>query len=401
MVCQKKKGCAALNHKSYSRLCQISSTLQAPKRNKETLLFGFPFSEDDLKLKRAQINLKMRTKCGVVPGCQAVAQGGTRERPRSPSASRSCSPPAESAKPVTAPHGSHRARPPVPRAQTELRRQEPRARRCPPERGRTSRSRPGSRPLIRGRPRGERSLRRWVQPAARPRDGEARRKGHLNPGRPAELARASPDAAATPGAPRPPARRSQEKRGSQVALKCISLPQMEGAGGEERGEEEKERRTSDRQGERGGRAQSAARPPFRPRPALSVRPALPPPPRTAPPQTTSAGARPSARAFVHIHPPKQASSPPGRAPRKKGGEPSGPGAPDTHPADPAEGRVLLIHFPLALARPGRQGAGRKWALRSGGLSGTVRAPGGVRARAGLRGCREGRGEEGAGAPPRD
>lgn len=91
MVCQKKKGCAALNHKSYSRLCQISSTLQAPKRNKETLLFGFPFSEGDRKLKGAQINLKMRTKCGVVPGCQAVAQGGTRERPRSPSASRSCS----------------------------------------------------------------------------------------------------------------------------------------------------------------------------------------------------------------------------------------------------------------------------------------------------------------------
>lgn len=33
-------------------------------------------------------------------------------------------------------------------------------------------------------------------------------------------------------------------------------------------------------------------------------------------------------------------------------------APDTHPADPTAGRVLLIHFPLAPARPGRQGAGR-------------------------------------------
>lgn len=75
--------------KSFSRLCQISSTLQALKRNKETLLFGFSFSEDDRKLKGAQINLKTRTKCGVVPDCQAVAPGGTRELTRSPSASRS------------------------------------------------------------------------------------------------------------------------------------------------------------------------------------------------------------------------------------------------------------------------------------------------------------------------
>ena len=178
MVCQKKKGCAALNHKSYSRLCQISSTLQAPKRNKETLLFGFPFSEGDRKLKGAQINLKMRTKCVVVPGCQAVTQGGTRERPRSPSASRSCRRRAESARPVTTPRGSHRARPPVPRAQTELRRQKPRARRGAPERGRASRPRPGSRPLIRGRPRGESSLRIWVQLAAHhPRGPETERRG--------------------------------------------------------------------------------------------------------------------------------------------------------------------------------------------------------------------------------
>lgn len=207
MVCQKKKGCAALNHKSYSRLCQISSTLQAPKRNKETLLFGFPFSEDDRKLKGAQINLIMRTKCGVVPGCQAVAQGGTRERPQSPSASRSCSrrPRAPSPSPLPTDRTEHDPRPP----KTELRRQEPRARRCPPERERTSRSRPCSRPLIRGRPRGESSLRIWVQPAARPRDGEARRKGHLNPGaaggaRPGQSRRRSDprsSAAASPSKP--------------------------------------------------------------------------------------------------------------------------------------------------------------------------------------------------------
>lgn len=43
MVYQRKEGCAALNHKSFSGLCQISSTLQALKRNKEALLFGFPF----------------------------------------------------------------------------------------------------------------------------------------------------------------------------------------------------------------------------------------------------------------------------------------------------------------------------------------------------------------------
>ena len=187
-----------------------------------------------------------------------------------------------------------------------------------------------------------------------------------------------------------------------MALKCISLPQMEGAGVGEGEEEEKERRASDRQGERGGRAQSAARPPFRPRPALSVRPALPPPPRTAPPQTPSAGARPSARAFVHIHPPKQASSPPGRAPRKKGGESSGPGAPDTHPADPAEGRVLLIHFPLALARPGRQGAGRGGEEKGAPLGRTIRDGEGTGRGAGARwaeGLPGGEGRGAGGRPP--
>ena len=184
-----------------------------------------------------------------------------------------------------------------------------------------------------------------------------------------------------------------------MALKCISLP-SNGGGGE--GECRGERPASDRQGERRGRAQNAARPPARPRPALSVRPAPPPPPRTAPPQTPSAGARPAARAFVHIHPPKRVCSSPGRTPREKGGEWSGPGAPDTHPADPAEGRVLLIHFPLALARPGRQGAGRGGEEMSASLRTTVPASEGIGRGAGAR-CAEGlpRGE-GAGSPhPRD
>lgn len=168
-----------------------------------------------------------------------------------------------------------------------------------------------------------------------------------------------------------------------------------GQGGGCRGE----RPASDRLGERRGRAQSAARPPARPRPALSVRPAPPPPPRTAPPQTPSAGARPAARAFVHILPPTRVSSSPGRAPREKGGERSGPGAPDTHPADPAEGRVLLIHFPLALARPGRQGAGRGGEEMGASFRRTVPASEGIGRGAGAR-CAEGlpRGE-GAGVPP--
>lgn len=73
LVCQRKEGCAALNHKSFSSLCQISSTLQALKRNKEALLFAFPFSEGDRKLKGAQINRKENK----VPGGarRAVAQG--------------------------------------------------------------------------------------------------------------------------------------------------------------------------------------------------------------------------------------------------------------------------------------------------------------------------------------
>lgn len=124
-------------------------------------------------------------------------------------------------------------------------------------------------------------------------------------------------------------------------------------------------------------------------------------PRPARPRHTHppAGAQPSACAFVHSHPSKRTSSPPGRAPQEEGGVWSGPGASDNPPRQPAAGRVLLIHFPLALARPGRRrqgGARRKWALRSGGRSRPVRAPGGG---ADLRPTEGLPGGEGSGAPP--
>jgi len=160
MVCQRKESCAALNHKSFSRLCQISSTLQALKRNKETLLFGSPFSEDDRKLKGVQINLKMRTKCGVAPSCQAAAPGGTlRGRgappPRAPAAA-GCERKARNCSPRLAPRTAT-GHP----ALTKLRRQGPRAPPAPAGKGSASRSFPGSRPSTGGRPRGgERSLRR-------------------------------------------------------------------------------------------------------------------------------------------------------------------------------------------------------------------------------------------------
>lgn len=41
MVYQRKEGCTALNHKSFSRLCQIPSTLQALKRNRDSFVW-FP-----------------------------------------------------------------------------------------------------------------------------------------------------------------------------------------------------------------------------------------------------------------------------------------------------------------------------------------------------------------------
>lgn len=96
-VCQRKESCAALNHKSFSRLCQISSTLQALKRNKEALLFAFPFSEGDRKLKGAQINLKGEQSagwCGAGSGAGAAgplgadAGRGSRRRAVLPSSLR-------------------------------------------------------------------------------------------------------------------------------------------------------------------------------------------------------------------------------------------------------------------------------------------------------------------------
>lgn len=78
-VCQRKEGCAALNPKYSSRLCQISSTLQALKRNKEALLFAFPFSEGDRKLKGAHINLKGEQSagwCGAGSGAGAAGPLG-------------------------------------------------------------------------------------------------------------------------------------------------------------------------------------------------------------------------------------------------------------------------------------------------------------------------------------
>lgn len=96
-VCQRKEGCTALNHKSFSRLCQISSTLQALKRNKEALLFAFPFPEGDRKLKGAQINLKGEQSagwCGAGSGAGASgplgadAGRGSRRRAVLPSSLR-------------------------------------------------------------------------------------------------------------------------------------------------------------------------------------------------------------------------------------------------------------------------------------------------------------------------
>lgn len=159
-----------------------------------------------------------------------------------------------------------------------------------------------------------------------------------------------------------------------MALKCIRLPsKRRGGRGKTR---KKEERTTDKRREEGEpRVRRGS--PFGPgRHCLWGPRPLPRPAR--PRHTLSAGARPSARAFVHIHPSKKASSPPGRAPREEGGERNGSRAPDT---DPAAGRVLLIHFPLALARPGRQGAGRGGEEMGAPLGRTVRASEGTE-----RGC---------------
>lgn len=171
MVCQRKEGCAALNHKSFSRLCQISSTLQALKRNRDSFVW-FPLFGGDRKLKGTQINLKMRTKCEVVPGCQAVAPGGTREQPRSPSASRSCSRRPRAPGRHCSPRLARSATPGPSRKENSGGRKPGHA----SERGRASRSRPGSRPLIRGASSaGEIPQER--RPARRPRSSHRARRG--------------------------------------------------------------------------------------------------------------------------------------------------------------------------------------------------------------------------------
>lgn len=222
LMIYQRKGCAALNHKSFSRLCQISSTLQALKRNKETLLFGFPYSEGDRKLKGAQINLKMRTKYGVLPSYQAAAPGGTRERSHSPSAWRSYSRPLRART-----QHDHRAIQRKPNSATEA--GASRHRRGPTEKGSARCSFPGSCPLIRGflgrsGPAGE------VQPATPSllgcsETGEAQRgKRHLNPQAAGGARLGQTRRRSDPGAPRPPARRSHKRSSRQVALKCIPLP---------------------------------------------------------------------------------------------------------------------------------------------------------------------------------
>lgn len=189
MVCQRKEGCAALNHKSFSRLCQISSTLQALKRNKETLLFGSPFLEDDRKLKGAQINLKMRTKCGVAPGCQTAAPGGTlrgREAPppRAPAAA-GCERKASNCSPRLAPRTAT-GHP----ALTKLPRQGPPGTAGPGRKEKRQPLLPGLAPIDSGTPSGGREVseERGSGPPpppsrAAPRQGRRGEKNrHLNPG---------------------------------------------------------------------------------------------------------------------------------------------------------------------------------------------------------------------------
>lgn len=176
-----------------------------------------------------------------------------------------------------------------------------------------------------------------------------------------------------------------------MALKCSPHPSNRGGGEGERGE----RKRSERQTRGEGRESAECGPAADSAPAGIVCAARAPSPAPHGPATHTLRRSPAVRLRLCPQPPPE-----------KGEQPSGtcsPGGgrgteragehPTTHPANPAAGRVLLIHFPLALARPGRRrrgGARRKWALRSGGRSGPVRAPGGVRTRAGLRG-----------APPRD
>lgn len=309
-VCQRKEGCAALNHKSFSRLCQISSTLQALKRNKEALLFAFPFAEGDRKLKGAQINLKGEQSAGWCgAGSGAGAPGALRcgRRPR-----------------VTASGG---------------------AAQLPPHRAPT----PGAGPSRAAGQGGSRD----PEARAAPLSGSASRRSRRGwPGHPgaADLVSSALGSGGAHGADQPSEPRAERWPGGVGGTRPPSWTAGRGAAPEER----------TRAGQR--RASAPAGIVCGPRPL----------PRAARPSPSAA----AARAFVHARPAHR---------RAACGTDDGDA--DTHrPA--AEGRVLLIHFPLALARPGRRGRGR---ARGNGRS----APGTVRAaRCTVRSARGGQGSAG-------
>lgn len=295
-VCQRKKGCAALNHKSFSRLCQISSTLQALKRNKEALLFAFPFSEGDRKLKGGQINLKGEQSAGWCgAGSGAGAAGGPSVR--TPAAA----------------HGVGRCCCPAS------------LRTAPRPRAGAGRSRAGGRA-----PRGTEKHERRPS-AARPAVAPGRGGGGVVGGVLGRRRGARLGYLGEPGGDSGPADRPSEPRAERWPGRCwrdarsppSSLP-FPGPRGAERRQ---------KKGREPGSAVRA------PRPALSAAGAPSPAPHAP------------ARA---PRPPAPLSTP---APHT-GAQPAGrtEGDADTHrPA--AEGRVLLIHFPLARARPGRRGRG--------------------------------------------
>lgn len=155
-----------------------------------------------------------------------------------------------------------------------------------------------------------------------------------------------------------------------------------------------ERERSKRQTGGEGGERRAARP--RLAPAGIVCAARAPSPAPHGPAThTLAGARPSARAFVHVHPPKKASSPPGCAPREEGGQlGAGRGRQPRGGARPADS------FPTRAGPSGETGGGEEREEMGAPLGRTVRAGEDTRRGVGARwdrGCPQGR----SGPPPRD
>lgn len=320
-----------LNPKSFSRLCQISSTLQALKRNRETLLFGFPFSESDRKWKGTQTNLRQRTKCGAVAGGRGSRRQPSAPRPRSPGRGH-------------LPRTPQRTPNSGGRAQT----------------GRRERLRPGLAPLHQGAAlRGEgppearcsppppvscaaRGSRRTTVKGKAFAAGAAGAAGRSPPG---------PDAAA-PRAPPSLARRSPERSGRRAAFNgfCIPLPSDRGGRG-------RERKRSERQtGGDGVGGRRAARP----RPALSVRPAPPPPPRTAPPlyPRRSPAVRPRlCPRPPHPTPQNRRAAPLGCAPREEGGERSAGRGRLHPPSRPRGGARPADSFRTRAGPSGETGAG--------------------------------------------